>query len=104
MFEGTEPEWGGRGAADDFFHPELVAALGEWRTVLAGLPHVGKKVYEWRRGVEDDAPAVPAGVTVADLMTRAFLTAAPEDTVGETVEKLAQHEGARRRSSWTSAG
>jgi CBS domain len=89
VFEGRDAAWQIEELADDFFHPDLVAALAEWRKLLEEDPHIAQPVYAWSRGSEAERAAPGDNVTVAELMSRDFVSAAPEDTVGETVEKLA---------------
>jgi CBS domain-containing protein len=91
VFEGAEALWEVDELADDFFHPELAAALDEWRTVIEEQPHVATPVFEWSRGEEAHVTEAPEELRLVDVMDRDFVTAAPEDTVGETVEKLAEH-------------
>lgn len=88
VFEGRDVEWEVEDLADDFFHPEVRAALSEWRTLLDEEPHIGRPVFVWERGSPAEAPPASAAARVGDVMDTAFAQVAPEDTLGETVERM----------------
>jgi CBS domain-containing protein len=100
VFEGPNVEWEVDDLAGDFLQPELQAALSSWRTLLGEDPRVGRVVFHWDRtgegppGTGAGLALAPTGETgVADLMRRDFVEVAPEDTLGETVEKLVAAPG-----------
>lgn len=89
VFEGPHVDWEVEELADDVFHPELRELLGEWRELLAEDPRVAHEVFAWELGGEaEHREGRPAG-SVADLLDGSFVAVAPEDTVGEAVERLA---------------
>ena len=93
VFEGPEVEWEVEDLADDFFNPEVRAALTEWRTLLEEEPHIGRSVFFWERGAEEETAEPAGGVEVADALD-AFVRVAPEDTLGEAVERIVEGDGA----------
>jgi CBS domain-containing protein len=94
VFAGPEIEWELEDLTYDFFKPELQEALVAWRTVLDEDPHVGRLVFSWSReeAAGESAEAglgKPAGVPpVQEVMRSDVVIVAPEDTLGEIVEKL----------------
>ncbi|MEX2646029.1 MAG: CBS domain-containing protein [Gaiellaceae bacterium] len=93
VFEGPEVEWEVEDVADDFFNPEVRAALTEWRTLLEEEPHIGRPIFVWERGSGEETEAPAGGVEVADVLD-AFVRIAPEDTLGEAVERIVEGDGA----------
>jgi CBS domain-containing protein len=91
VFEGPEIEWEVEDLADSFFHPELQAALSGWRELLAEEPHIGRPVFVWERGVDGATLPARAPARVGELMDRDYVRVAPEDTLGEAVERIAAH-------------
>jgi CBS domain-containing protein len=91
VFEGAEVEAEVEDLADDFFHPEVRAALSQWRTLLDEEPRIGRPVFVWERGAREAALPAPTAVCVRDVMDAAFVKVAPEDTLGEAVERIVAH-------------
>jgi CBS domain-containing protein len=89
VFEGADVEAEVDDLADDFFHPEIRDALAQWRTVLEEEPHIGRPVFVWERGAGGFSSPAAAPVRVGDVMDSQFAAVAPEDTLGEAVERLA---------------
>jgi hypothetical protein len=50
VFEGPDAEWELDDLTSDVFHPALQEALGEWRTLVEGMPRLARPVFEWERG------------------------------------------------------
>lgn len=94
VFEGPEVEWEVEDLADDFFNPEVRAALTVWRTLLEEEPHIGRPVFAWERGSEQETEEPAAAFEVADAMDASFVRVAPEDTLGEAVERIVEGSGA----------
>lgn len=94
VFEGPDVEWEVEDLLDDFFNPEVRAALAAWRTLLEEEPHIGRPVFVWERGAEQETAEPASAANVADAMDAAFLRIAPEDTLGEAVERLVDAHGA----------
>lgn len=101
VFEGPNVEWEVDDLAGDFLQSELQAALTAWKTLLGEEPHIGRAVFHWTRDearrtelAETAAALAAAGeASVADVMRRDLVEVAPEDTLGETVEKLVASPG-----------
>jgi CBS domain-containing protein len=94
VFEGPEVEWEVEDLADDFFNPDVRAALTEWRTLLEEEPHIGRPVFVWERGSGHETDEPLAAATVADAMDESFVLVAPEDTLGEAVARIVGGDGA----------
>ncbi|MBD0338572.1 MAG: CBS domain-containing protein [Thermoleophilia bacterium] len=94
VFEGPEVEWEVEDLADDFFNPDVRAALSEWRTLLEEEPHIGRPVFVWERGSDQETEKPLAARAVADAMDESFVRVAPEDTLGEAVARMVDGDGA----------
>jgi CBS domain-containing protein len=88
VFEGPEVEWEVDDLADDFFRPHVREALAQWRTLLEEEPHIGRPVFVWERGSRAAAASAADSARVSELMDTAFVKVAPEDTIGEAVERI----------------
>jgi hypothetical protein len=55
VFEGSEVEWIVDSLVDEPFQWELMAALEEWRPLLAEHPRIARPGYAWTRGSRSDA-------------------------------------------------
>lgn len=94
VFEGPDVEWEVEDLVDDFFSPEVRAVLVAWRTLLEEEPRIGRPVFFWERGADEERAEPVWAATVADALDSEFLMVAPEDTLGEAVERLAGGQGA----------
>jgi CBS domain-containing protein len=94
VFEGPDVEWEVEDLVDDFFNPEVRDALAAWRTLLEEEPHIGRPVFVWERGAEPETAEPASAANVADAMDATFPRIAPEDTLGEAVERLVEGHGA----------
>jgi CBS domain-containing protein len=91
VFEGPEVEWEVEDLADDFFHPEVQAALSQWRTLLDEDPRIGHPIFVWERGGRPAKLPAAAAISVGEVMDRGFVAVAPEDTLAEAVERIVAH-------------
>ena len=94
VFEGPEVEWEVEDLVDDFFNPQVRAALADWRPLLEEEPHIGRPVFVWERGADQKTEEPMTSLAVGDAMDADFVRVAPEDTLGEAVERLVAAEGA----------
>ena len=88
VFEGPDIEWETEDIADEFLEPGIRTTLAAWRALSEEEPRVGRPVFTWERGMgAAGAPARTNG-RVADVMETSFVLVAPEDTLGEAVERM----------------
>lgn len=94
VFEGPDVDWDVDDIADEFFRPAVREALAEWHKVVDEEPRLGRPVFIWQRGSGAVRPGEQPERRVGDVMETSLVLVAPEDTLGEAVERMvARGEG-----------
>jgi CBS domain-containing protein len=88
VFEGPDVQWQVEDIADEFFHPAIRSTLADWRKLVDEEPRLGHPVFAWERGSPATGAAEAAAELVGDVMEKSFVLVAPEDTLGEAVERM----------------
>ena len=88
VFEGPDIEWEVEDISDEFFRPAIRATLTEWRKLVDEEPRLGHPIFAWERGSAAVGAEAGAAERVGDVMEKSFVLVAPEDTLGEAVERI----------------